>query len=294
MSAETVALALYSHWICLFGTPLTITTDQGTQFESGLFTELSRIVGAQRIRTTAYHPQANGMVERWHRTLKAALMCNSHIPWPDLLPTVLLGLRSSFKADLQASPAEMLFGTAIRLPNEFFSPMNTSTQPDQHRLTGLLRQRIRAIKAVPTSHHNKPHIFCSKALQSCKHVFKLVASVKKPLEQPYTGPYEIVRRVDDKVYIINVNGEHKAISVDLLKPAFLVNVDTQNEQESTCRSPGIEQPRLSSPQSATSLQPLPSPTDEVTGGGVDVATQPQPGSAAPRRRKQELIPHAEL
>ncbi|KAL1138911.1 hypothetical protein AAG570_008973 [Ranatra chinensis] len=46
---------------------------QGRQFESQLFTRLTIVLGIQRLRTTAYHPQANGVVERWHRSLKAAL-----------------------------------------------------------------------------------------------------------------------------------------------------------------------------------------------------------------------------
>lgn len=59
MLADTVCTAFYSNWIAQFGTPLTITTDQGTQFESALFTALTRLIGANRIRTTPYHPQSN-------------------------------------------------------------------------------------------------------------------------------------------------------------------------------------------------------------------------------------------
>ena len=80
--AETVAAALVAHWITQFGCPLTITSDQGTQFESALFKELARLAGAKHIHTTPYHSQANGIVERFHRTLKAALMCEPHTPRP--------------------------------------------------------------------------------------------------------------------------------------------------------------------------------------------------------------------
>ncbi|XP_025160567.1 uncharacterized protein LOC112589896 [Harpegnathos saltator] len=120
IEADIVTSALFNHWICNFGTPLTIITDQGTQFESALFQSLARLIGATRIRTTPYHPQANGLIERWHRTLKAALRCHAPTPWPDILPTILLGLRACVKEDLQASPAELLFGTTLQLPGEFF------------------------------------------------------------------------------------------------------------------------------------------------------------------------------
>ncbi|KAG7191210.1 hypothetical protein KM043_013185 [Ampulex compressa] len=72
----SVADAFYQYWTCHFGTPLHITTDEGSYFESQLFKALTQLVGANRIRTTPYHPSSNGMIERWHRTLKAALMCN--------------------------------------------------------------------------------------------------------------------------------------------------------------------------------------------------------------------------
>ena len=111
IQAETVATAFYSSWISLFGTPLTITTDQGAQFESSLFTALAKLVGASKVHTSPYHPQSNRILERWHRTLKTALMCHPHVPWPNLPPTVFLGLRTAFKEDLGASPAELLFFT---------------------------------------------------------------------------------------------------------------------------------------------------------------------------------------
>jgi cleavage and polyadenylation specificity factor subunit 1 len=60
-----------------FGCPQSITTDQGHQFETQLFQSLARICGIQLSRTTAYHPTANGLVERFHWTLKAAIMCHA-------------------------------------------------------------------------------------------------------------------------------------------------------------------------------------------------------------------------
>ncbi|GFW99094.1 transposon Tf2-6 polyprotein [Trichonephila clavipes] len=69
MTAETVCRALLSVWISRFGCPAIITTDQGTNFESSLFRELSNLLGTNRIRCCAYHPKANGLVERLHHHL---------------------------------------------------------------------------------------------------------------------------------------------------------------------------------------------------------------------------------
>ena len=99
--AETVADAFFSGWIARYGTPATITTDRGAQFESKLWDSLCNQFGIIRNRTTTYHPQSNGMVKRFHRQLKAAIMAHeSPNPWTITLPAVLLGVRSAVKESL--------------------------------------------------------------------------------------------------------------------------------------------------------------------------------------------------
>ena len=72
-------------------------SDRGRQLESELFTALSQTVGFTRCRTTSYHPQNNGFVERVHRTLKAALKTKES--WLRALPMALLGLRARPNTD---------------------------------------------------------------------------------------------------------------------------------------------------------------------------------------------------
>ena len=100
ITAETVAEAFISGWISRFGTPSTLTTDRGRQFESALWRQL---LESKRIRTTSYHPIANGLVERFHRQLKVSLKSqNDPTRRAESLPLVLLGIRTAYKSDVHS------------------------------------------------------------------------------------------------------------------------------------------------------------------------------------------------
>ena len=95
ITAETVAEVFVSGWIARFGTPSTITTDRGRQFKSALWSQLTRLLGSKRIHATSYHPIANGLVERFHRQLKASLKSQPDTTrWAEALPLVLHSRRT--------------------------------------------------------------------------------------------------------------------------------------------------------------------------------------------------------
>lgn len=127
MCANTVASVLVSNWVARFGVPDIITTDQERQFESELIKTLNTTFGIRHIRSFPYHPQANGMVERFHRTLKAALTAHESPHWTQHLPIVLLALRSTVKQDIGAAPADLVYGTSLRLPGKLFHAAPTET-----------------------------------------------------------------------------------------------------------------------------------------------------------------------
>ena len=168
MTAETVAYCFYTNWIPRFGTPKFITTDQGSQFESQLFNALAKLLGGKRIRTTAYNPQGNGLVERWHRCLKNAIRCHGRSrKWTKVM--ILLGLRTAYKEDLKASAAEFLYGAPLIIPGEFFLAEDT---PDDHTFFyNEFREHMRNVRPVHASHHYEPKVFAFKDLASCSHFF---------------------------------------------------------------------------------------------------------------------------
>lgn len=217
MTAETVARTFMYTWVSRFGTPQRVTCDRGGQFESGLLQVLSRFLGMQLARTAAYTPQCNGMVERMHRPLKQALMC--HGPdWYDALPIVLLGLRSAFREDLQASSAQLTLGSSLRLPGQLYENQPLIQPPDYVARLQRITQELRPSAPV---RHGRQKIFVPTELDSCTHVFIRRGPIKKALQSPYEGPFKVIKRLQ-KDFIVDLQGRHQVISMDRIKPAFLL------------------------------------------------------------------------
>lgn len=128
ITAETTSKHFIETRIARFGVPTCITTDHGKQFTSDLFNVLNSRLRIEHLQTSPYHPQSNEIVERLHRTLKTSIRCHQDNDWVSALPTILLAHRSQAKADLGASQAQLVCGTTLRIPGEFFQE-NTEFSP---------------------------------------------------------------------------------------------------------------------------------------------------------------------
>ena len=105
-----------------FGMPAVLTSDRRAQFTSAVWCAVCNLLGVVHITTTAYHPEGNGIVERLHRSLKAALSAScSSGDWVDQLPKVPLGLRAAPREEDALSPPQAVFGTPLILPGQFLS-----------------------------------------------------------------------------------------------------------------------------------------------------------------------------
>eukprot|EP00731_Ephydatia_muelleri_P017386 Em0010g484a len=121
MEAQTVACILVNEFICRLGVPDTIHTDQGRNFESKLIKELCQMLGIKKTRTTPYHPQSDGMVERFNRTLLNMLSIavgEDEMSWDLQLPLLLLAYRTSVHDTTGTSPFELMYGREVRLPED--------------------------------------------------------------------------------------------------------------------------------------------------------------------------------
>ncbi|KAG5321131.1 POL4 protein, partial [Pseudoatta argentina] len=178
--------------------------------------------------------KSNGIIERWHRSLKTALMCHGETQWTDTLPVVLLGLRTCLKEDLGASVAELVYGTTLKVPGEFFSSEEMSSDP--RIFVEDFRVIMQKLRPRPTSHHIRPKLFFHKDLYNCSHVFIKVEGNRRPLDQPYTGPHRVLKRISDKVFAIEIDGKSSNVTIDRLKPAYVLVQDSETTSSTASSS----------------------------------------------------------
>ncbi|XP_050491175.1 uncharacterized protein LOC126873884 [Bombus huntii] len=179
---------------------------------------------------TAYHPASNGMVERLHRQLKAATKSHDTSNWVEILPIVLLGIRTAIKEDLNATAAEMVYGTSIRLPTEFFLP---SEQQANSEYANRLKEQMGKVRPHPVTRHGENKIFVFKALESSPYVFLRYDATGGPSQPQFDGPFKVVKR-NEKNYIIKINNHDVTVSIDRPKPAFIVPDNLEEETAESC------------------------------------------------------------
>ncbi|KAJ0184363.1 hypothetical protein K1T71_000786 [Dendrolimus kikuchii] len=187
-----------------------------------------KYMGIKKSRTTPYHPQCNGIVERWHRSMKSALTARliDNKSWCDELPTVLLGLRAACRSDNGVSSAEYVYGKTLRLPGDFYNiPDNPSISDDV--LLSKLKNTISNLKPVSHDMRDSRTLFVHDDLNKCKHVFIRNDAIRKPLTPIYEGPYPVLER-NTKTFILQLPNRKLNISIDRLKPAYLINEQNEN------------------------------------------------------------------
>ena len=120
MDAETVGQTLVNEFIMRYGVPLQLHSDRGTNFMSDLF-KMCQLLGVEKTQTTSFHPQSDGLVERFNKTLETMLsmfVASNQKDWDQWLPGLPCAYRATPQNSTKQSPNLMMFGRELSLPTD--------------------------------------------------------------------------------------------------------------------------------------------------------------------------------
>ena len=226
-SALTIAKLLVEEIISRHGVPRELLSDRGAAFLSKLLHEIYSLMGIHKVSTTAYHPQTDGLVERFHRTLTSMLSKTTQpggLDWDDRLPYVLFAHRCSEQESIRESPFFMVYGRDPVLPTDeaLSKPADCCyNDADDYRsevLTNLQDAWSRAKKNVEQAQkrqkkqHDKKSHMPEFAEGDRVFVFKPAAKSCKAYKfaRPFHGPYRIVKLYDNGADIRPVDRPQEA------------------------------------------------------------------------------------
>ena len=151
-NAETTATALFQHVWSYIGFPRRISSDRGQQFVSEVFRSVSKYLQIVNIYSTAYHPQSQGQVEIFNKTMKTALrklVTDSQDNWPQLLPSILLAYRAFPNITTKFAPLTLLTGRIPNMPyNLMFDSLRDIDVPKPAILDRAVPLMIKSIEKL--------------------------------------------------------------------------------------------------------------------------------------------------
>ncbi|XP_025084054.1 uncharacterized protein LOC112558046 [Pomacea canaliculata] len=252
METETVAEALLEIWARI-GIPEEVLTDQGRQFVSAVMSEVNRLLSIHHLTTTPYHPQCNGLVERFNGTLKTALKkLSDERPrdWDRYIPALLFAYREAPQSSLGFSPFELVYGRTVRGPMAVLRKLWTDEQVQGEVKTCYeyvtdLRQRLETISELArenlgeartkqAQHYNKKAVVREFGVGD--RVLLLLPTAHNKLQVRWRGPYSVTKKLSGLNYQVKLGNKEKTFHINLLKkyverPASLLFAAVVNEEE---------------------------------------------------------------
>ena len=235
MEATTVAEILVTQFISRLGVPMIIHSDQGRNFESKLFKQMCKLLGMKKTRTTPFHPESNGLVERFNRTLNEMLCTcarDNSTSWDRHLRLLTMAYRATPHESTGFSPNYMVYGREMHMPIDVMLEERCPQEEDELGYVQGLRERLEDAYDVAREHlgrsaNRQKRYHDVHAYEQPYKVGDLVWLVNKTrkkgrcpkMQQRWLGPAVIIQRINDVTYRLKV-GENKAkvVHYDLLKP----------------------------------------------------------------------------
>ena len=211
--AATIARHLVDDVFCRFGAPSRLLSDRGQAFMGELLREVSAIFDVKQVHTSGYHPQTDGMVERFNATLAnmlSAYVAADQSDWDVHLPRVLLAYRASTHTSTGDSPFFLNFGRDARLPTDVTLALEPARVIRSPTIREYRRELVKTLTEVFATVHGKVNDGQAKAKDRYDDQHREVAfepgdrvwlytphrrkGLSPKLAQPWVGPYRVLER----------------------------------------------------------------------------------------------------
>ena len=234
-------LKAITEFMSVFGIPKIIQTDQGSNFTSRLFSQVLKQLNVTHNMSSAYHPQSQGALERFHQHLKSLLRayCTElKADWQDGLPWLMLAAREVVQESTGFSPNELVFAHTVRGPLSVISDQWVASDPPKNLISYVNGFRNRLYEAgelvkqnLQMAQKKMKQLFDRKVerREFCAgdQVLVLQPLIESPFQAKFFGPCNVVRRVSEQNYLIEMPNKRKSVKVchvNLIKPYFARDV----------------------------------------------------------------------
>lgn len=236
IDTETVAEALVDIFSRI-GIPQEILSDRGSQFTSDLMKEICRLLSVKQLMTTPYHPQCNGLVERFNGTLKGMLKrlaTDRPKDWDRYINAALFAYREAPQESLGFSPFELLYARPVRGPMTILRELWTNNIEDEEVKTTYqyvvdLREKMEAV--IDIAHQNlksasakqKAHFDKSakqRSFQIGDKVLLLLPTKNNKLQLKWQGPFVVIDKKHTNNYKVDLGKTQRTYHINMLKRYF--------------------------------------------------------------------------
>ena len=235
--ATTVASKLVDEFFCRFSVPSQLHSDQGRQFESSLIKEICKLLDIKKSRTTPYHPEGDGLVERYNKTLLHMLSTTSahDKDWEQHIRQVCMAYNSTTQATTGYSPFFLMFGRKPQLPIDLSCGTASKERKYVNEYVTDLQSSFRRAyqevrKSVSDAQEHQKQRYDQQNSSVCYEVGDLVwlhSSVvpqaqSKKLHRPWKGPFVILKCMSSRTYCIQSLATRKqsVVHFNRLKPCI--------------------------------------------------------------------------
>ena len=231
--ARTVAEILVSKVFSRFGPPTVIHSDQGRNFESSLIHEICGLMGIHKSRTSAYHPQCDGLVERQNRTLQdmlTAYVSQHQHDWDRWVDLVAYAYNTSIHASTGYSPYQMVFGRLARTPLEIDLGLPLTNPGSQHEYSESVRSKLKTItelarRQLESSRANQRRVDSTKDSNWTPLAVGRSVWLRRPktwkFGRRWIGPYQIISHQGVNYKLRSREGKDIVVHHNNVKPCTI-------------------------------------------------------------------------